>query len=90
MTGNKNWVKDGLGESGETYLVGSDHKMRSVSRFLEEDPKGYVELLQNLNVDDETIEDIKRYGTSIIEQEVNTEATNDALAQSSPFTFKGE
>jgi class 3 adenylate cyclase len=81
MTGNKNWVKDGLGESGETYLVGSDHKMRSVSRFLEEDPKGYVELLQNLNVDDETIEDIKRYGTSIIEQEVNTEATNDALAR---------
>ncbi|MGA0888847.1 MAG: adenylate/guanylate cyclase domain-containing protein [bacterium] len=81
MTGNKNWVKDGLGQSGETYLVGSDHKMRSVSRFLVEDPKGYVELLKSLNVDDETIEDIKRYGTSIIEQEVNTEATNEALAR---------
>jgi len=81
MTGNKNWQKDGLGASGETYLVGSDHTMRSVSRFLAEDPEGYIDLLRSLNVSAETIEDVQRYGTSIIEQEVNTEATNDALAR---------
>ena len=81
MTGNKNWQKDGLGQSGETYLVGSDHRMRSVSRFLVEDPKGYIDLLRSLNVSDETIQDIQRYETSIIEQEVNTVATNEALAR---------
>ena len=81
MTGNKNWEKDGLGQSGETYLVGSDHKMRSVSRFLVEDPEGYIALLRSLNVSEETIDEIERYGTSIIEQEVSTEATNDALAR---------
>lgn len=81
MTGNKNWEKDGLGKSGETYLVGQDHTMRSVSRFLEEDPEGYIDLLKNLNVSTETIEDIQRYGTSIIEQEVNTEGVREALAR---------
>ena len=81
MTGNNNWKKDGLGESGETYLVGSDYKMRSTSRFLEEDPNGYTELLRSLNVNTEIIEDIQRFGTSIIEQEVNTEASNAALAR---------
>ena len=24
MTGNQDWVDDGLGETGETYLVGAD------------------------------------------------------------------
>lgn len=34
MTGNKNWKRDGLGETGETYMVGADLFMRSASRFL--------------------------------------------------------
>jgi len=29
MTSNQNWRMDGLGETGETYLVGPDFKMRS-------------------------------------------------------------
>ena len=33
MTGGQNWINDGLGNSGETYLVGPDGSMRSVSRF---------------------------------------------------------
>ena len=50
MTGNNNWAKDGLGRSGEAYLVGADSAMRSVSRFLVEDPAGYLETLSALNV----------------------------------------
>jgi len=41
MTGNSGWTADGLGKSGETYLVGDDYKMRSNSRFLIEDRRGY-------------------------------------------------
>ena len=41
MTGNKNWVRDGLGKTGETYLVGPDHLMRSSSRLVLEDPKEF-------------------------------------------------
>jgi len=34
MTGDEQWESDGLGKTGETYLIGSDEKMRSISRFL--------------------------------------------------------
>lgn len=81
MTGNKNWKKDGLGNSGETYLVGQDYTMRSVSRFLIEEPDRYLELLQNIHVSEDTIGAIQRFGTSILQQEVNTAAVQEALAQ---------
>lgn len=48
MTGSRNWKSDGLGETGETYLVGQDYLMRSVSRFLVEDPKEYAETLRKI------------------------------------------
>ncbi|WP_172398827.1 adenylate/guanylate cyclase domain-containing protein [Gordonia sp. i37] len=41
MTGDGQWSQDGLGETGETFLVGSDHLMRSTSRMLETDPQRY-------------------------------------------------
>lgn len=79
MTGNRNWQKDGLGLSGETYLVGPDHAMRSVSRFLVEDPQGYLEMLDDLSVSSQTIDDIRRYGTTILAQKFDTEAARNAL-----------
>lgn len=50
MTGGKNWINDGLGNSGETYLVGSDGSMHSVSRFLIEDRDGYFDALRGLSI----------------------------------------
>lgn len=74
LTGNRNWQNEGLGESGEVYLVGSDYLMRSISRFLIEDRTGYLEALENLGVPEETIKDIDRLDTSILLQTVKTEA----------------
>lgn len=80
MTGNRNWKSDGLGETGETYLVGQDYLMRSVSRFLVEDPKGYAQTLLKIGVSEKIINRINKYGTSILEQKVQTKAARDALA----------
>lgn len=42
MTGDEGWADDGLGQTGETYLVGgADQQMRSVSRQLLEDPEQF-------------------------------------------------
>lgn len=41
MTGNEQWSQEGLGNTGETFLVGSDHLMRSTSRTLLTDPQRY-------------------------------------------------
>jgi len=79
MTGNQNWKKDGLGESGETYLVGKDSLMRSISRFLVEDPKGYATILRSLGVKESAINRIQQYGTSILQQPVKTEGVSQSL-----------
>jgi class 3 adenylate cyclase len=79
MTGNRNWKADGLGESGETYLVGSDLGMRSVSRFFIEDPEGYAKALAQAKVPQPTIDAIQQFGTTILLQQVNTAAARAAL-----------
>jgi class 3 adenylate cyclase len=80
MTGNRNWEGDGLGKTGESYLVGRDFLMRSVSRFLVQDPKGYTEALRSLGVKETDISRINQYKTSILLQNVRTEAVEASLA----------
>lgn len=43
MTGGRSWRASGLGKTGETYLVGDDDYMRSLSRDLAEHPKSYLQ-----------------------------------------------
>ena len=79
MTGGGNWKEDGLGSTGETYLVGPDFKMRSNSRFLIESPDEYFKMLENLGISSIEINRIKNYKTSILEQTVKTKASMDAM-----------
>ncbi len=79
MTGNKNWKQNGLGDSGETYLVGSDYLMRSASRFQIEDPKGHEKTLSSIGTDEKTIKKIKEFNTTILLQEVQTKGVKQAL-----------
>ncbi|MFN9467820.1 MAG: adenylate/guanylate cyclase domain-containing protein [Pseudanabaena sp.] len=79
MTGNRKWEADGLGKSGETYLVGPDYLMRSVSRFLIETPEEYLKTLVALGVNNETIQRIRQYKTSVLAQAVKTTAVEEAM-----------
>lgn len=79
MTGNEGWKNDGLGESGESYIVGDDFTMKSVSRFLMEDKDNYLKALADANVKQETIDEISQAGTSILFQKVETEASKSAI-----------
>ena len=79
MTGNYNWGNEGLGESGETYIAGSDYKMRNDSRFIIEEPDRYFELIEQIGTDKEVINQIKSHSTSIMFQEIRTDAVGDAL-----------
>lgn len=78
MTGNQQWEKDGLGDSGETILVGNDKMMRSASRFYLEDPKGFLALLKKRGVKDEEISLLGQ--TTILHQPVATPDAAKALA----------
>jgi methyl-accepting chemotaxis protein len=79
ITGNNNWKEEGLGESGETYLVGEDYKMRSSARFLSENPEGYCTMLKDVGSKPEIINSIRASNTSVLWQEIKTEATTAAV-----------
>jgi class 3 adenylate cyclase len=79
MTCHRGWKDSGLGDTGETYLVGADLRMRSSSRFLLEDPQGYARTLRELGTPERVVQAITQFKTSILLQEVETEAVSEAL-----------
>ena len=79
MTLNKQWEKNGMGETGEIYLVAEDKTMRSDSRFLVEDKKSLLKQLEELHADSNTLRKIDLYNTSILHQKIDTRAINQAL-----------
>ena len=79
LTGNRGWEREGLGKTGETYLVGSDYLMRSISRFLIEDPINYYQALRSGGTPTRVIQTIEELKTSILLQRVETEGSKKAL-----------
>ena len=80
MTSNNKWKEMGLGDSGETYLVGGDKKARSMSRFLIEDEAGFVAALQEAGTSSDILTNIKNKGTNIGIQTIDTDASRAALS----------
>lgn len=85
MTYGQKWTETGLGESGETYLVGPDFTMRSNGRFLIEDKDSYLNLMEEVGLADHTISAMSIKNTSIGLQPVETIGTKKALAGESGF-----
>ncbi len=80
MTGDGNWEASGLGLSGETYLVGADNRMRSISRFLVEDKAGYINTLRGVGYGEDQLNSIDIMETSILYQDVNSVAAQKAIS----------
>jgi len=87
MTHNQRWQANGLGESGETYLVGSDSYMRSDGRFLIENKPGYLQLLRSTGANSSLIKQLDSKGTSIGLQPVRTDGVKKALAGEEGFAI---
>lgn len=80
MTNDQNWSNVGLGESGETYIVAHDYRLRNQSRFLIEDSENYFRMIEEMGMPQERIKQIRNLQSSIGLQEVRTEGTEAALA----------
>jgi len=83
MTSDHDWKNVGLGETGQTYIVGDDYTMRNQSRFLIEDPENYLRIIRENGVASQTVNLIQSFGTSIGLQPVKTEGTMAALNDNS-------
>ena len=81
MTGHKSWHNDGLGETGEVYLVGEDLTMRSTSRRLLEDSKNYQKLLQKSPLNSDKIAQIMSLNNPVGYQKIDTEASKLSIIE---------
>ena len=80
MTSNHNWKSTGLGESGETYIIGSDYTMRSQSRFLIEDKESYHAQMAGLGMDESLLNIINAKHSTILLQKIETKGTQAAIS----------
>jgi PAS domain S-box-containing protein len=80
MTSHQAWKDVGLGESGETYIVGDDFLMRNQSRFLIEDREKYLGMIRSIGVPEDTVRRIKTFNSTIGLQRVETRGTREALS----------
>lgn len=79
MTGDGKWAQQGLGKTGEVYLAGEDHLMRSVSRELLEDPEQYrADVVANGTSPEVADRAVAEKGT-VLTQPVNTSSVQSAL-----------
>ena len=79
MTGGYNWRASGLGDTGETYLVGDDGLLRSPSRLLLEEPETYFGALAELAVDDSVQDRLRSTGSPLLLQPSDTGVARAAL-----------
>ncbi|MBM6582209.1 HAMP domain-containing protein [Microvirga sp. BT689] len=80
VTGGRRWPQEGFGDTGEAYLVGPDYLVRSAPRAFYENLEGYFAGLKTVGTSDEEIAAIRRYGTPVLHQRIDTKATRAALA----------
>ena len=71
--------QEGLGKTGEAFLVGSDFLMRSRSRLLWQDKKRYFEELEKAGYSKADIDQVRRAGTALLAQYVHMTAVENAL-----------
>ena len=79
LSGNRQWQAEGLGKTGEVYLVGPDHTMRNDSRFLIEGKAAFLATLRRSSLTSRTIDTIDRLGTTILTVPVDDAAASAAL-----------
>ena len=78
-TGNFNWKAEGLGDTGECYLVGPDKTMRSRSRFMYENPKAFVAEMRERGLPRAAMDQIERQGNVLNAMPVQTISVEKAL-----------
>lgn len=78
MTGGGNWKQYGLGDTGESFLVGADDLMRSNSRMFLEDPEAYRRDVVAAGTPERIADHAIRQGGTTLIQPVPTEAVTRA------------
>jgi class 3 adenylate cyclase len=79
LSGNRSWEAEGLGKSGEVFLLGPDQTMRTDSRFLIEDPVAFIKTLRQSTLTSGSVDKIEKLGTTVLTVPGNHEVAVAAL-----------
>jgi methyl-accepting chemotaxis protein len=85
MTHLKTWEKNGLGETGQTYLVGHNKVMKSNDRLLLQNKAAFLEQAKILNLPSVTMDEINKRNTTIGLLKINNTFINEALSGKDGF-----
>lgn len=86
MTGDQQWEANGLGRTGETYLVGSDKLMRTNSRLLLQNPEQYEKDAIDAGTAPALAQRAVQVKGSVLIQPVDTDAVDRGLRGQSGIT----
>lgn len=88
MSGGGDWEGSGLGDTGETYIVGADDNlMRSISRDLVEDPERYEAQAVAAGTPPNVARQAVETGSTLLLQPVRTDAVSSAAAGTTGTTL---
>ncbi len=80
VTGGRRWRQEGFGATGEAYLIGPNSYVRSGARLFYEDRERYFAELAAAGHPQAEIDAIRRYGSPVMHQRIETQGTRAALA----------
>jgi class 3 adenylate cyclase len=80
VSGGRRWRQEGFGRTGETFLVGPDFLIRSGARLFYENRDAYFATMTAVGTPKEELDAIRRYGSPILHQHVDTHASRAALS----------
>ena len=86
LTHHKQWEKNGLGKTGQTYLIGHDGVMRSNDRLFIEDKANFLNKAKNAGFSDKTINAIESRNSTIGTVKVNSKTLEAAIAGNEGFS----
>jgi GAF domain-containing protein len=88
LTGDNNWRDDGLGQTGETFIVGEDFKARSIARGLIEHPDEYLGGLRKSGYSEAVVHQVQHMETNILVEQLKLDGVRQAL-QGATGTYRG-
>ncbi len=85
LTSKKQWKKQGQGDSGETYVIDKSKTMKSISRFIVDDPKGFFEVMAKIGMSQDSINYMKSKETSATTAKVDTLGARTVISGKAGF-----
>ena len=80
INSGQKWKEVGLGNTGQSYLIGSDHTLRSIVRPFYEDKQNYLADLSRTGIDQNILSEIDSLNTTINSFPIKGTAVDAALA----------